>query len=682
MKKLYGIISIVLLCTILFSGCSGNKVTPGEDAGTSDSVRESESTPFETDIPDGTDKVGAGGVQFPDIDGAPEHSLIDFKELLGDGENNLYELDFIDAGYQNVKLCGNLLLCVDVNYSEDIEESRCTYLHLYDIATKTAFPEFRIDGIYDCGFTGKGNIYLVQLDWYMDSEIQKIYLYDISFEQLYTYRINKSKSEQYSVLFSYDEKYLVYTMSGGPVYIVDAVFGDVQTAECELLMVSPLCVTEKYVYFSTMGSDPSYQYDVRVNPETAEVDLIDAENNLALRGHGIRAALTSNLLYALNDDDKSVVDIMPANGAGNITDYNAGCFACTDYNFKCYIFNMKSGVMYSGTADFYIGFVYISENGYAVIRSFTDDGSRFYIWDYLSEVPQSVEVINSTADYGIEDMTREIAERVSENRNVDIFYGSEGNDFDCGDYVSKCASDKYTVYTAVRTLSRFLDDIPHSMISTLSFGEGQTLKIRFYLCGGLYGIGTGGLGTAGGVTFRDSDGNMCVAVDIGQNDLMKTFAHEFSHVIDYRLTYLSENKTDVLSAWEKLNPAGFEYAGTYGGYADGDINEKYTATGNLSDDTIYFVDSYSKTFPTEDRARIFEYLFTYSEDDAETPIRGEHMLKKARYYCAMLRFAFPQIEEEGGTLIWETLAGEPDMNEFADIFNSTVAPVTDNTPKG
>lgn len=269
MKKLYGIISIVLLCTILFSGCSGNKVTPGGDTGTLDSVRESESTPFETDIPDGTDDVGAGGVQFPDIDGAPEHSLLDFKALFGDGENNLYDLDFVDADYQNVELYGNLLLSVDMAYSESAND-RSTRLRLYDIATKTAFPEFKIDGSYDCGFTGKGNIYLVQSDESMNSETQNIYLYNSSFEKIYTYTISKAESDQYSARFSYDEKYLVYAMRGGSAYIVDTGSGDVRTAECELLMVSPLCVTEKYVYFVTTGHDPSYQRQVRINPETAE----------------------------------------------------------------------------------------------------------------------------------------------------------------------------------------------------------------------------------------------------------------------------------------------------------------------------------------------------------------------------------------------------------------------------
>ena len=56
---------------------------------------------------------------------------------------------------------------------------------------------------------------------------------------------------------------------------------------------------------------------------------------------------------------------------------------------------------------------------------------------------------------------------------------------------------------------------------------------------------------------------------------------------------------------------------------------------------IYFIDAYSKSYPTEDRARVFEKLMESGGDPyfADCPI----LMKKAEFLCTVIRKYFPSV---------------------------------------
>ncbi len=149
--------------------------------------------------------------------------------------------------------------------------------------------------------------------------------------------------------------------------------------------------------------------------------------------------------------------------------------------------------------------------------------------------------------------------------------------------------------------------------------------------------------------FAYSDGDMeKIVISAGYLSSMRSnLVHEISHAIDYRiedlgyyggLPYLDEK------VWADMNPDDFEYyydytdEGSVGYEESGSLDytpysDQYMNTGYA--DGVYFVDSYSKTYPTEDRARLMEAAL--SEGTLPDYIGGKHIQEKLVYYFSAIR---------------------------------------------
>ena len=64
------------------------------------------------------------------------------------------------------------------------------------------------------------------------------------------------------------------------------------------------------------------------------------------------------------------------------------------------------------------------------------------------------------------------------------------------------------------------------------------------------------------------------------------------------------------------------------------------------------MDGYSTTYPTEDRARIFENLATCAPDALPEYFGSEALRKKAAYLCACLKRSFRSLAE-AEDVFWE-----------------------------
>lgn len=108
-----------------------------------------------------------------------------------------------------------------------------------------------------------------------------------------------------------------------------------------------------------------------------------------------------------------------------------------------------------------------------------------------------------------------------------------------------------------------------------------------------------------------------------------TFHHELSHVIDCRLAWDASHRPGALyseDTWAAMNPAGFEYDWTYALHHD-----------RWDFDMEYFMSSYALTYPTEDRATIWEQAMI-GNDYPFTEFAP--MREKLEYYCACVRDCF------------------------------------------
>lgn len=135
-----------------------------------------------------------------------------------------------------------------------------------------------------------------------------------------------------------------------------------------------------------------------------------------------------------------------------------------------------------------------------------------------------------------------------------------------------------------------------------------------------------------------SGGDACIVLELAEN-MTGRLDNALYHVLD---TFLFNN-TSALDQWDELNPKGFSY----------DMNEadflyrqddKY-----LTGDKRAFVDSFSMSYPVEDRARIFEYAL---REDAAEVFASETMQTKLETLCKAIRDAFDWNKSEE-TYVWE-----------------------------
>ncbi|MDO5545015.1 MAG: hypothetical protein Q4F81_04180 [Eubacteriales bacterium] len=105
---------------------------------------------------------------------------------------------------------------------------------------------------------------------------------------------------------------------------------------------------------------------------------------------------------------------------------------------------------------------------------------------------------------------------------------------------------------------------------------------------------SGSLAKATGIQFYQGS-HAYIAIAVGQY-AERALYHELYHVMETRLL----TDSTALDRWDAMNPAGFAYDLDYA------ANQSRKADEYLQPDTRSFIDTYSMSFPKEDRARIME----------------------------------------------------------------------------
>lgn len=128
-----------------------------------------------------------------------------------------------------------------------------------------------------------------------------------------------------------------------------------------------------------------------------------------------------------------------------------------------------------------------------------------------------------------------------------------------------------------------------------------------------------------------------IALNINTNSYEKTLCHELMHTIENNMHDLYNNKilkNEPFNKWNEYNPKDFKYNNSY----IEESNDRYTIS---SEKDVYFIDSYSHTYPSEDRARIFEQ-FCKDESIIE---KYSKIKKKAEYLKNEIVNAYPSIKD-------------------------------------
>lgn len=266
-------------------------------------------------------------------------------------------------------------------------------------------------------------------------------------------------------------------------------------------------------------------------------------------------------------------------------------------------------------------------------------------WDPTSFVPQD-------CPEELSDL-RAQADALEEQFGVRIYISTECRNI-LGGYAMEDLSDRDLVADSLAQLERELQKYPDGFFR--QFNLGWLTGIDIYLTGTLIGTSSDILDYAGGFQTIVED-RVALAIDCTYpSNIATTLHHELSHAIDTKINMDLEGVNLDGEEWAALNPSaekyGDSYTYTYTEFGRPEM-QQFVYSG-MNNESCYFVDNYSMTFPTEDRARLFENIMTdYSWVDWEnTP----HLRAKLNYFARCIRAAFD-------TTLWEDVPWERYLEE-------------------
>ncbi len=257
-------------------------------------------------------------------------------------------------------------------------------------------------------------------------------------------------------------------------------------------------------------------------------------------------------------------------------------------------------------------------------------------------VPEKVEYSTEAAMQKLE----EIAARIETTYGIPVYYGLDGAGLlNIPDFYALACEDYLQMLTCIEYiengLSRFPDDIFKQIMAS-----DECKSIEFYITGLLLAYdATVSISEAGALANYDEyTGKYVVAFNVNGMSGAQTLVHEMTHVID---RYLIMH--DVLddTVWCSYNPETFEYYYAYvseDGFEYSNIGDyAYTMAEadriNDNYELVYFVNSYGKTFPTEDRATLMETLLS-EEGIVDECFAGRHLQDKLGYFFECIREGF------------------------------------------
>lgn len=196
------------------------------------------------------------------------------------------------------------------------------------------------------------------------------------------------------------------------------------------------------------------------------------------------------------------------------------------------------------------------------------------------------------------------------------------------DFSYEQLNDYDTLTKGLTCVEQALRCYPDGFLSQLPYGSVR--EIQIYVASGLKGGEYFGEDRSY-YGFANEDGSVYYIVLDAQTIRESNIFHEISHIIDRRLEYDASLRDDALYSeadWMNLQPEGFEFCYDYSEIPA--LSQEYTG---------WFIDDYSQSYPTEDRARIMEYAM--NEDTRDYTFRDTpHLAAKLQYYSDCIRNCF------------------------------------------
>jgi len=260
------------------------------------------------------------------------------------------------------------------------------------------------------------------------------------------------------------------------------------------------------------------------------------------------------------------------------------------------------------------------------VEAFQREPSDPYVGIYSGPQSQAPETL---------DQCRELAAQLSEKYGITIRVGEEALLQEPWDYTFQAETLPQVLWTELTLLDQRLSLYPEAVLKkTAACFPSLSICLVRSITGTTQS--TRSLDSATGIQFLDAEGNAYVVISVGKFSQQALY-HELFHVMETRIF----NESTALDQWNSLNPPEFYYTFGFGAPENAD---QY-----LSGRKRAFVDSYSMTYPKEDRARIWENAMLPGNAELFEP---EVMQKKLNALCRGVREAYG-LKKSEEVFLWE-----------------------------
>lgn len=273
-----------------------------------------------------------------------------------------------------------------------------------------------------------------------------------------------------------------------------------------------------------------------------------------------------------------------------------------------------------------------------------------YCWEFAkSEIKDSRNYLSARHTAQQPDLAglaacREFADELSWKYGVQILLWTDATSFQPWDYTLVPEYQVPVIQRNLKELERFLSMYPRGFLEKAA-ALTSSGRIQICLVRGILGKAESAVSEAVGLQYWDHNRNSYLCLQVQEEGLSRNACHEMSHIIDSRVLTLCRAYDD----WNSLNPKGFQYQGAES------VSLSESQQQWLSDQSRAFIDSYSMSYPKEDRARIMEYAMM---DGAESYFESDTMQKKLRQICLGIREAF-DLKKSAEVFRWEQYLKTP-----------------------
>lgn len=289
-------------------------------------------------------------------------------------------------------------------------------------------------------------------------------------------------------------------------------------------------------------------------------------------------------------------------------------------------------------------------NGYIWFLLNGEDGSQTICRWETAKTPTDDETVYTGTRYtldtpdeaGLEEC-RSYAEILSQKHGLEILIGLDAVNVRPWDYDPVAEYQVPVIMDALHQLEKILAHYPEGLFEA-SVADMEDGALTLCLVRGLYGSHeSGSLDSTHGIQFW-VDNHAYVVIAMGEA-FEPTFHNKMFHALETRVL----SQSIAYYRWDELNPKGFEYDYDYIANLNRDGSEY------LEDTTRSFIDTYSMSYPKEDRARIMEYACMPGN---ESYFISHTMQKKLRTICIGIRDAYG-LEDYPEAFLWEQYLESP-----------------------